>query len=168
MLTVLGQTMSRMQVIIPTLPHLKPLFEELWITDVKTQFVTDLDEKKDVYAAGTIAIAASGTIALELAEAKLPMIITYKVSTMTAWLVKRLIQTRYFCMINILLRRQVVPELLQGNATGSKLALEALKILRNPQKKQQQIDAFKRVHEMLTPGALAPSEAAAKVIADYL
>ncbi|UNM05988.1 MAG: hypothetical protein H6925_05845 [Holosporaceae bacterium] len=51
-----------------------------WITDIPTSFVIEQQDKKNAYAAAHLAIAASGTIALELADAKLPMLITYKVS----------------------------------------------------------------------------------------
>lgn len=168
MLEILKQTVPRLHVVLPTLPDLIPEIKKIWQTDVPTIFVSDISQKKDAYAAGDVAVAASGTIALELAAASVPMIITYKVSPLSAWLVKRFVSTRYFCMINILLRRHVVPELLQHDCTGSKLALESLKVLRNPQKRQQQKDAFERVIHMLTPKTGTPSAAAAQAVLHYL
>ncbi len=168
MLHILERTVPRMRVVIPTLPHLMSTYEKKWVTNVPTAFITEQQDKKNAYAAAHLAVAASGTVALELADAKLPMLITYKVSPISAWLVRRLVQTRYFCMINILLRRHVIPELLQEDCTGSKLALEALKVLRNPQKRQQQLDAFARVHSMLKSAGQSPSEKAADVVLKYL
>lgn len=168
MLNILQQTVPRLHVVLPTLEGLVPEIRSLWKTDIPTTFITDVSQKKDAYAAADVAVAASGTIALELAAAGVPMVITYKVSALSAWLVKRLVSTRYFCMINILLRRNIVPELLQQDCTGSKLALESLKVLRNPQKRQQQKDAFKRVMQMLMAKEGLPSEAAAKAVLYYL
>ena len=157
-----------LKVVIPTLPGIKEHLERQWTSKVPTFFITEVAEKKDAYAASQIAVAASGTIALELAQARLPMVIAYKISRLNALLVKVLVQVRYFCMVNILLRRYVVPELLQKNCTVSNLTLEALKLIRNPQKKAQQEEAFQRVDGLLKPSQGLPSEKAAEVVLRYL
>lgn len=158
-----------LKVVMPTLGHLASIIKDHWHTSVPTIIITDPLAKKDAYAASQVAIAASGTIALELAQAKLPMIIAYKVSWLNAWLVRRLIKIRYFCMVNILLRRSVVPELLQENCTPDNLTLEVLKILKNPHKTNQQHEAFQRIDGLLRPsGDMEPSEKAAEIVLRYL
>lgn len=164
----LKEQVPTLTIVIPTLPEIKDYIEKKWTSTVPAIFITQISEKKDAYAASQMAIAASGTIALELAQARLPMIIAYKISWLNALMVKMLVQVRYFCMVNILLRRYVVPELLQKNCTASNLTLETLKLLRNPQKRQQQQDAFHRVDDLLKPSLGLPSENAADIILRYL
>jgi lipid-A-disaccharide synthase len=165
---LLSAQIPHLKVVIPTLPDLKEYLERTWQSSVPAIFVTSIEEKKDAYAASQVAIAASGTIALELAQAQLPMVIAYKVSRLSAWIIKLSVRVKFCCMVNILLRRSVIPELLQKNCTSPKLAMETFKILKNPQKQQQQKDAFRRVNELLSLKDEVPSERAAAVIERYL
>lgn len=158
----------RLKVVIPTLPHLEEYIRQHWVSAVPMILVRDVEEKKDAYAASAVAIAASGTIALELAQANLPMIIAYKVSRFSAWIVRMSVRVKYCCMVNILLRKSIIPELLQENCTPNKLCLEALRILQNPNKRAQQLEAFQRVNTLLRPGEKMPSEKAADVVCHYL
>lgn len=160
--------LPRLKVVIPTLPPLEEHIRNNWSSSVPMILISDLEDKKDAYATSAIAIAASGTIALELSEAKLPMIIAYKVSRFSAWLVRALVKVKYCCMINILLRKSIIPELLQDNCTPTNLCLEALRILKNPHKREQQLEAFRRVHTLLRPNDMLPSEKAAAVVCQYL
>lgn len=158
----------RLKVVIPTLSHLEEDIKQQWVSSVPMILVTELEEKKDAYAASAVAIAASGTIALELSQANLPMIIAYKVSRFSAWIVRMSVRVKYCCMVNILLRKSVIPEMLQENCTPNKLCLEALRILQNPNKRAQQLEAFQRVNTLLRPGDQLPSEKAADVVCHYL
>ncbi|MDC0349003.1 lipid-A-disaccharide synthase [Alphaproteobacteria bacterium] len=167
MVQLLKKRIPNLKIVMPTVPEVEIYLKKHWKSEVPTVFTVDHVEKVDAYAASQMAIAASGTVALELSQAGLPMIITYKISVINAFIVRQLIQMRYFCMINILLRKKVVPELLQKDCTAQKLSLEALKILRNPQKQEQQRDAFKQVGNLLKPKEGLPSEKAAEVIQGY-
>ena len=71
-------------------------------------------EKYDAFAAADIALAASGTVALELALAGTPAVITYKTNPLTALIGKVLFKARYVHIVNLVLDREAVPELLQG------------------------------------------------------
>ena len=165
---MISTRIPRLKVVIPTLPDLEGYLKSHWSSSVPMILVTEIQEKKDAYAASSMAIAASGTIALELAQANLPMIIAYKVSPVSAWIIRASVQVKYCCMVNILLRKYIVPEFLQKDCTPTKLCLEALKILKNPQKRQQQLEAFARVNELLRPATMTPSEKAASVVLRYL
>ena len=155
------------QIVIPTLESMKPLIpEEGWGAPVT--FVTDTAEKQDAYAASNLALAASGTIALELALAKVPMIITYKAKALSAWLVRRLIKIPYACMINILLKRQVIPELIQEECRADLLTKEILALMKNERLREKQFRAFDAVERKLSPEGKKPSEAAADVVMKLL
>ena len=77
-------------------------------------------------AAADAVLVTSGTATLEVALCKRPMVISYKLSALTYWLVKRKIQVPHVGLPNILLNKAVVPELLQADATPEKLAAALL------------------------------------------
>ena len=79
-------------------------------------------EKYDAFAASNAAIAASGTVALELAMARLPAIIAYRINPLTHAYVSRVVKIAYANLINVILGREAVPELLQYDCTPEKLA----------------------------------------------
>ena len=98
--------------VVKTLPHLVELIEAHGSLPSNCRMVFDFD-----MANAYVAVAASGTVSLELARAGTPMITFYKMSPITAWIARRLIKTPYVNLVNILLKDGVVPELLQNDAT---------------------------------------------------
>ena len=79
--------------------------------------VDGAEEKFDAFAASTAALAASGTVSLELAVAKVPMVIAYRIWGPTAWVVARIVKVKWATLINILLDREAIPELIQEACT---------------------------------------------------
>jgi lipid-A-disaccharide synthase len=161
---LLKEKIPDLWVVIPTLPFCEDYLKCNWISSVPTVFVTDFKEKKDAYAASDVALAASGTVALELALARLPMIITYKISKISAWIVKMFVKTKYFCMINILLKRKAIPELLQEQCTPQKLSSALLTLLRDPLKRKEQLKSFKELDSYLIGGKVSPTYKIAETI----
>lgn len=101
-------------VIIPTLSSTRPKVEEAFKA-YKVTFVPEGDEKYSSMAGARLALAASGTVTLELGLLGIPMIVGYRVHPVSAWLLKRLVCTPFVTLVNILLNGAVVPELLQTN-----------------------------------------------------
>ncbi|KAF0119305.1 MAG: lipid-A-disaccharide synthase [Rhodospirillaceae bacterium] len=85
-------------------------------------------DKYDAFAAADMALAASGTVVLELALAEVPMVVTYTVSPVSAWLFRRLSRVGFVTLINLLVDRLVVPEFLQERCRPDLLA-EAVETL---------------------------------------
>ena len=79
-----------------------------------------------------LALCASGTANLELALVGTPMIVVYRVGPFTALLGKLILDFRFVSLVNLLMGREVVPELLQARATPERLRDEALRLLRDP------------------------------------
>lgn len=157
----------KFHIVIPTLESIKSFIPlEGWGGDVT--IVTDLETKRDAYEAATIALAASGTIALELALARVPMVITYRVGHVTAFLLRLLLKTPYACMINILLKRLVVPEFLQNQCSSRNLSHALYSLLSSELARDKQKRAFERVEKMLTPPQGTPSQNAACVVMEVL
>ncbi|MDY0008319.1 MAG: lipid-A-disaccharide synthase [Bdellovibrionales bacterium] len=131
-------------IVIPTLPHLKPHIEKFFVgKGINPVVVTDDTDKYDSFAAGTAALAASGTVTLELAMADTPHIIAYKLNPISAWAAKHLIKTPYVNLINILLRRPVVPELLLEDCEPQPMSRALLRLLDDREARSQQLMDFR-------------------------
>jgi len=112
-------------------------------------------------------IVASGTATLEAACFQTPMIIVYKLNWLTWQLGKLLVHTGGFIGLpNIVLGKQIVPELLQGKANPQDISQCALDLLKDEKKKQQMIKELRQVREKLgSPGA---SHRAAEAVVKWL
>lgn len=99
--------------------------------------------------AADVVLVTSGTATLEVALCKRPMVISYRISPLTYALVKHKIKVPHVGLPNILLGREVVPELLQGNATPERLADAVLAWYDAPQRVAEAEQAFTGLHEML-------------------
>ncbi len=126
--------------------------------------VTELGEKHDAYAAASAAITKSGTSTLELALAGVPMVVAYRVHPLTAALVRRMLTLPRVAMVNVLARREVVPELLQENCTPEELASAAGALITDATRAAAQRAAFRDIVASLAPQGRLPSEAAAAEI----
>jgi len=82
-----------------------------------TTVVNGRDEKYDAFAASNAALAVSGTVALELAIAGVPMAIAYRGNPLSIWLAKRMSSLSYICLVNLILDRPVVPEFISAGGT---------------------------------------------------
>ncbi len=114
-----------------------PDFEVIWFTRPHLKnFLLSLvpkahvmcEEKDRIFSTSSLAIAASGTVTLELSYTNTPCVIGYKVSKLTEYIVKKLIKIPYVCILNILYGRKIVPECLQEECSPSVIcdALEHL------------------------------------------
>lgn len=121
-------------------------------------------EKYDAFAACAAALAASGTVSLELALAGAPHAVAYRVNPITAWLARLLIRVHFVNLVNLVLERAIVPELLQEDCTGEKLAEAALRLLRDPDARAAQRAAFTEAIRRLGRDEGVPSERAAEVV----
>ncbi len=103
----------------------------------------------EVLSAADVALVASGTATLEAALLKCPMVITYRLSALTAWLVRRRATARFFGLPNIILNRDVVPEMIQEAATPEALAARLADILNDPAAQRAMVQAFVQLHHLL-------------------
>jgi lipid-A-disaccharide synthase len=128
--------------------------------------VEDPPERRfDAYARADLALAASGTVGLELALARLPVVVLYRTSALTAALARRLIRVPHVSLLNIVAGREVVPELLQERCTGAELAAAAERLLADPDAWRAQVRELDAIASALGAGGAAPSERAAAAVA---
>ena len=128
--------------------------------DLPLTIVEDEESRYNAFKASEAAIAASGTVALELAIADVPHIVGYKVSKFSAWLVKHFLHIQFVNLSNIILGREIIPELLQERCIPVNICLYIQGLLRHDDWYDKQIDGFKKVRTLLGMGEQLPSERA--------
>lgn len=159
----------RIEVIIPTLPHLKEIVEQQ-LAEIKAHvvIVTTDSLKWQAFMQSSIALAASGTVSLELAYVGVPQVIAYRVNFLTYWLAKLLVKTKFVSLVNILTGNLVVPECLQGKCTADELAYQLERILSNSNHQKNMRISYKNVMQKITPQHGTPGNMAALVVSEYL
>jgi len=127
--------------------------------------LADGQDKKDAIAASNVAIVKSGTVALEVAMASVPMIVTYKVHPISAWMLRRMKLTKFVNLVNILRKREVIPELLQELCTPLAIASAIAHLTSDPKaQERQKREAASALAELIPDRVETPSEYAAEVI----
>lgn len=106
---------------------------------------------RDVMIAADCALLASGTAALEAMLCKCPMVVAYKMSTLTYMMMKRLYKPAYFSLPNILANELLVPEFLQDEVNADNLSEQLLKVWRTNNKNV--LSQFIQIHKTLAAGA---------------
>lgn len=88
-------------------------------------------ETWDVLACADLALAASGTVTIEATLLGIPMIAFYRVNRLSWLMGKFLVRVPFYSMVNLVAGRKIVPELIQSDMTGERLASEAMRLLSN-------------------------------------
>lgn len=161
----LAESRPGLEVVIPTVATVADVLKARvadWPWPVHV--VSGAEARHDAFAAAFGAIAASGTVALELARAGLPHIVGYRVSPLSAFLYRRLRRTELVNLVNILLGRVVVPELLQEACTGPRLAAALEELLADPAALAAQRQGAAEVMAKLGGEGPAPSRRAARAV----
>ena len=128
------------------------------------EIVEGTKERHDAFKSGDVAIAASGTVALELAIVDVPHIIAYKVPKLTEWLARHFIHIQFVNLSNILLGKEIVPELLQQDCCVEKIMYYVEQFMKHKPVYNQQMDGFEKVRKLLGMGQQTPSDNAAEAI----
>jgi len=114
-----------------------------------------------------LALLGSGTATLEAALAGVPMVVVYRVSRMTYLLVRPIFRLPYFCIVNILAKRRLVPELLQGRVQAQAIARAALPLLEDSEERTGMLTGLREVAQSLQSDR-RPSERVAGILAGLI
>jgi len=104
--------------------------------------VTDASERYDAFAACDAAVAVSGTVATELAAARLPSVVAYRASWLTEMAARHLALVSHVSLPNIVLGRQVIPEALFSQCTPERVADLAAVAIADPVERARQIEGM--------------------------
>jgi lipid-A-disaccharide synthase len=143
---------------------------------VPARIVSAPDDKDAAFRTARLAIVKSGTGTLELALAGVPMVATYQVSGIEAFVARRMLMAPSavrgnlvpsVILANLVLDEMIVPELLQEDATAEKIVAAALPLFEDSPQRRRQIEAFKRLDDIMEIGRLIPSERAGEIVLNY-
>lgn len=131
---------------------------------VSTDVLHDPAEKYQAFAASDAALAASGTVAVELAVAGLPAVIGYRLNWLSGALARRLVRAKYVSLVNLVLDRPLQAELLLGDCTPRRLAAALAPLLDDPAAREAHLAGCREAVARLSAGDESPSRRAARVI----
>ncbi|HYU12973.1 MAG TPA: lipid-A-disaccharide synthase [Stellaceae bacterium] len=120
--------------------------------------------KYDAFAASRAALAASGTVALELALARVPMVVAYRLNRLTEALLDKLLHVRRYSLVNLLLDDPVVPELVRSDCNAERIAAELGPLIRDERVRSAHREGYDQAMRRLAAGGLSPSRNAADKI----
>ena len=165
----LAATTLGLCVVVPTVPHVRHLVEEAvkeWSLPVI--LVEGEADKRAAFAAATAALAASGTVSLELGLAGVPMVIAYKIDAIAAYVVSRLLKVPSVVVVNLILDRPSVREFLQSDATMPKLAQALSPLLGNTPERAHALADLQDLRDIMGVGGTRPSLLAARAVLEML
>jgi len=103
------------------------------------EVISDNKIKSHILKKSVFAVSKSGTVSLEICNAKIPSIILYKMSLINFFIIKMLVKVKYANIINIAAKEEIIPELLQSNCSPKKIFEHVSDFLDNPKKIDAQI-----------------------------
>jgi len=125
-------------------------------------------EKYDAFAASRAALAASGSVALELALARLPMVVAYRLNPVTEAFLDRVLKVRQVNLVNLLLGRPLVCELLGPNCTPERLAASLAELLGDERVRAKHRQGYDEAIRRLAGDGVSPSLRAADQILELV
>ena len=126
------------------------------------------ETKYDAFAASRAALAASGSVALELALAKLPMVVGYRLNPLTEVFLDRVLKVRQVNLVNLLLGKRLVCELLGPNCTPERLAASLAELVRDERVRAAHRQGYDEVIRRLEEDGTSPSLQAADQILEIV
>lgn len=156
-------------IVLPTVPHVRPLVEAAvanW--SVPVLLIESEADKRAAFATATAAIAASGTVALELGLAGVPMVIAYKIDLIAAYLVARLMRVPSVVIVNLILDRPSVREFLQFDATTPNLVAALKPLLSDTPERARAVADLAELRRIMGVGGPRPSLLAARAVLEML
>ena len=152
-------------VVLPTLPHLADQVTAAaanW--PVPPRLVIGEAEKHAAFRVARAALAASGTVTLELALAQVPIVAAYRIPLWEGLVFRMMAHIDTVILANLVLGEKAVPEYLQTQCTADNLAAALVPLLSDTPQRRQQLDAFARLDTIMGLGHEPPSAQAASAV----
>lgn len=166
-LGLVAERAGPIEVLLPTVGSVRARVGEAvarW--PLKPHIVEGDADKFAAFRLARAALAASGTVTLELALAGTPMVVAYKVDALARHL-RFLVEVPSIVLANLVLGRKIFPELIQEQVTPDRLAGALLPLLSDTPERRAQIEALAAIPELMAPPATSPSAAAAAIVLDH-
>ena len=129
--------------------------------------ISDENIKNQILSNSIFAVSKSGTVSLEICNAGIPSIIIYKINMINYFIMKSLIKVKFVNIINIINKKEVIPELLQGECNAKEIYNSVVYFLKNPELMKKQIEQCRLTLKEIKSRDTS-SENAAKILINYL
>lgn len=168
-LTLLKVRFPGLRVVLPTVPSVAPLIRDL-VRDwpVRPEVIENADRKRAAFAAADVALAASGTVSLELAANDCPMVIAYDMHPVTMWLMQRMKRVDTVTLVNLVSETRAVPEFIGKDCRAARIAPAVARLLTDPEAMAAQREAMAVTMDRLGRGGEAPGVRAARSVLEAL
>ena len=154
-----------LELVLPTLPHIAGLVGAATANwTLRPRIVTAPHEKYAAFRAARAALAASGTVTLELALAQVPMVAAYRVAGWEAALLRRMANVDMVILPNLLLGDRAVPECIQEICTADAISAAFLPLLSDTPERRRQTEAFARLDTIMGLAGDPPGRRAADAV----
>ena len=173
-LGALAQSRPDMRMIVPAAPAVADAVQALvkdWPVHATVIDIRQMDgetaqaTKRTAFAAADVALATSGTVALELAAAGTPMVSAFDLNWLSRIIIPRLLITDTTCLVNLVTDSHVVPELIGFDFTADKVRAAMETLLADP---SVQASAMEQTMDLLGRGGEDPGLRAARAVLDRL
>ena len=176
LMPIFGETVARIKhihgrdfdLILPAVDHLREEIEtaaKSWA--IKPRIIHGEAAKYHAFRKAYAALAASGTVTLELALAHVPMAVGYRVGAIEGQ-IRHFVNVSSVVLANLIIGENVVPERIQGACNAEQLSADLLPLLSNTEERRQQLRGFDRLDHLMAIEEESPSIKAADVIARYI
>jgi lipid-A-disaccharide synthase len=154
-----------MDIALPTVPAVEGLVRDLtrnW--KIAPQIIVDPAEKRQAFADARVALAASGTVSLELAANAVPMVIAYDMNPLTLWLMRRMALVDTVTLVNLVSETRTVPEFLGPACRPDRITPALQALVRDGPARQAQAEAMALTMDRLGRGGPPPALRAARSV----
>ncbi len=131
------------------------------------EVVSEENIKFQILSNSVFAVSKSGTVSLEICNAKVPSIIIYKMNFLNFMIVKFLVKIKYANIINIINNKEVIPELLQNECNSKEIYKSVVYFLKNPDFAKKQVDDCMKTLDQIRSKTSSSDEASA-ILSKYL
>jgi lipid-A-disaccharide synthase len=154
--------------VLPAVDHVRPAIEAaLTHWSVRPEVVGGEAAKLAAFRQARAALAASGTVTLELALSGVPAVVAYKGSGLEAFIARRLVTVASVVLPNIILDEVVVPELLQEACTPERLLAAWALLIEDTEARKLHLAALARVAKRMQLAEASPGAKAAEIVLRY-
>ena len=131
------------------------------------EIISEKNIKSVVLLNSLFAVAKSGTVSLEICNAKVPSIIIYKINFINYLIMKSLVKVKFANIINIINNKEIIPELLQKECNSKEIFNSVIYFLKNPDYAKQQIQVCEKTLDQIRSKS-SSGEEVAKILSKYL
>ena len=131
------------------------------------EVISDENIKSKILSNSIFAVSKSGTVSLEICNARVPSVIIYKMNFLNYFLVKFLVKIKYVNIINIINNKEIIPELIQKECNAKEIYNSVVYFFKNPELMKQQIDNCEKTLTQIR-SKTSSSDEASLVLAKFL